>query len=270
MNPRYVVLRILRRFLPRSIVRLLITRGWVIKPGPETSHPEEAALSYRDALLLEGISLDGKAVMVFGYGGRLEIGVALLRLGAGHVILCDRYASPDETANRRLLGEPGSYLIEQEGRILPNPAFMTLVSTDIRVAAIQPVDLVVSSSVFEHLDDLVGMVQALAARTKSDGAQLHFIDLRDHYFRLPFEMLGYSEPTWLRWLNPTSNLNRHRAPEYQRAFERYFGHVDVVITERDSEAFVRARGRMRPEFLTGDDLVDAATHITVFASRPQV
>lgn len=270
MNLRYVVVRVLRRLLPRPIVRLLLSRGWVIKPGPETSHPEEAALSYRDALLLEGISLAGKRVMVFGYGGRFGIGVALLRLGAGHVVLCDRYASPDEAANRRLLPESGPFLMKEGRQILPSPSFITLVDADIRKAALQPVDLVVSSSVFEHLDDVVGIAQALAVCTKKGGAQLHFIDLRDHYFRLPFEMLSYSQRTWRRWLNPTSNLNRLRMPDYKRAFERFFGKVDVAVTGRDLEAFGKARERILPEFLSGDDSVDAVTHIRIFVSRPQV
>ena len=83
-------------------------------------------------------------------------------------------------------------------------------------------DLVLSTSVYEHLDDVDGITQALAKLTAPDGAQLHFVDLRDHYFKYPFEMLKFSEAVWRNFLNPTSNLNRFRLPDYRRIFEKLF------------------------------------------------
>jgi hypothetical protein len=95
------------------------------------------------------------------------------------------------------------------------------------------------------------------------------VDLRDHYFKLPFEMLTFSERTWKRWLNPTSNLNRFRLRDYQRVFDSHFANVQVKVLERDPEAFARARSRIRPEFLAGDEAHDAVTLIEVVASKPK-
>ena len=55
------------------------------------------------------------------------------------------------------------------------------------------VDLVLSNSVLEHVQDVDATIKALAALTDSNGMQIHFIDLRDHYFKYPFEMLCYSD-----------------------------------------------------------------------------
>jgi len=132
-----------------------------------------------------------------------------------------------------------------------------------------PVDLVLSSSVYEHLDDVEGITEALATHTVAGGAQLHFIDLRDHFFKYPFEMLCYSEATWSNWLNPTSNHNRYRLLDYERVFKTYFQEVKVKVTGSDPAAFEKARRRIRPEFLSGDPAIDAVTLATVYVALPK-
>ena len=67
-----------------------------------------------------------------------------------------------------------------------------------------------------------GITHALAGLTAAGGLNIHFVDLRDHFFRYPFEMLHYSEAAWRRWLNPTSNHNRYRVWDYRRVFEAAF------------------------------------------------
>lgn len=150
---------------------------------------------------------------------------------------------------------------------------MTLLQADIRQiplsADFPPADVVVSSSVYEHLDDVDGITRSLAALTKSDGLHIHYVDLRDHFFKYPFEMLAYSESLWRGWLNPTSNHNRFRLWDYRRAFERYFEKVEIQILERDEAAFTKARPRIRPEFISGDLQDDSVTLILVIASRPR-
>ena len=87
---------------------------------------------------------------------------------------------------------------------------------------IEAVDMVLSSSVYEHLDDVEGITGALADLTRPDGLQIHYVDLRDHFFRYPLEMLRFSESTWRTWLNPSSNHNRYRLWNYRNAFEACF------------------------------------------------
>jgi SAM-dependent methyltransferase len=282
LNLRYLTLRLIRHFLPEPITRFLLRRGWIIRPGMETRDPQGAVTRYRDSLAERGQSLTGKRVLVFGYGGNFAVGAELLKAGARHVTLLDRFAPPDNRRNRELLTAYPTYFRLENGQVRPVPEFITLIHDDVRnlVSTRNPVsprnrvsdetfDVIVSTSVFEHLDDVQGLTAALAALTRPDGAHVHFVDLRDHYFKLPFEMLTFSERTWKAWLNPTSNLNRFRLRDYRRVFESLFDEVDIQILERDLPAFTKARPRLRPEFLTGDDEHDSVTLIRVVAQKPR-
>ena len=269
MNLKYILLRLIRHFLPGKFIRFLLLRGWVIRPGLETRSPAQAAERYRADLAEAGVDLQNKTILVFGYGGRFSLGIELLRLGAAHVVLVDKFAPPDDAYNSGLLPVNEKYLQVQQGRVIPHPAWMTLIEADIRSpevrAALPRVDIVVSSSVYEHLDDVEGVTKALAAVT--EGIQLHYVDLRDHYFKYPFEMLCYSEKIWYGWLNPTSNHNRYRLWDYQDVFGAYFDDVEITILERDEAAFNAVRTRVRPEFQRGDLAQDSVTRIKVVAQN---
>jgi len=197
---------VFRHYLPSKVTRFLLRKGWIIKPGLETSNPRAAVDRYQQVLEEHGISLTGKRVLDFGYGGHFAVGAELLRRGASHVVLCDPFASSDDQRNRQLLTIYKDFFIEREDRVLPRPEYFTLLERDVRLLApgeIPPCDLVLSSSVYEHLDDPLAITRALAALTSPDGAHVHFVDLRDHFFKYPFEMLCYSDKVWQRWLNPT-------------------------------------------------------------------
>jgi hypothetical protein len=269
VNIRYVILRTIRHFLPERLTRTLLRSGIVIKPGLETREPQQAAFRYQESLKEKGISLEGKHLLVFGYGGRFAIGIELLRLGAAHVTLTDLFAPPDDKRNDYLLPEYPQYLQRIDGVVLPRDEFITLLHGDIRVTAAElakdPLDGVVSTSVYEHLDDVDGITKALQSTLKPGGFFIAYVDLRDHYFKYPFEMLSYSESVWRRWLNPTSNLNRYRMQDYQRVVGTYFPRAEYLVTERDPGNFRLARGRIRPEFLSGDEQTDAVTQIRVMA-----
>lgn len=263
MNLRYFLPRLFRHFLPEPLTRFLLLHGWIIKPGLESSAPANAVERYRQVLDGYGRSLAGKRVLVFGYGRRFDIAVELLRQGAAHVVLCDRYAHPDDRHNRMVLPTASAFLQDVEDRIQPRPEWITLFQGDIEQAARErlfaPVDLVLSSSVFEHLPGTTidSICAALADLTIAGGLHIHFIDLRDHFFKYPFEMLTFKESTWRRWLNPTSNLNRWRLPAYQQAFQQHFRQVAVTILERDPASYERVRELIQPEFILEDlDLQD--------------
>ena len=272
MNLKYLLLRLFRHFMPEAAARFLLKRRWIIQPGLESNDPTAAVKQYIDVLTAHGRSLNGKRVLVFGYGGRFAVGVELLRQGAGHVVLCDHFVLLDKERNRELLSNYADYLDTKNDNVMPRPEFITLLHGDIREESIQSqiseVDYVLSTSVYEHLDDVDGITRALAKLTSPQGVQLHFVDLRDHYFKYPFEMLAYSKNTWTNFLNPTSNLNRFRLTSYREVFDAYFQKMDIAILERLEDKFRAARSRIRPEFLTGDDAIDSVTLIQVLAESP--
>jgi hypothetical protein len=273
LNPKYIFLRIIRHFIPEAMARFLLKRRWIIRPGLESSDPTAAVDNYIQALMAYGRSIEGKHILVFGYGGRFAVGVELLRRGAAHVVLCDHFVLLDKERNLELLPEYKDFLLTENNDVMPRPEFISLVHGDIRDDSIQKqiqeVDYVLSTSVYEHLDDVDGITRALSKLTVEDGAQLHFVDLRDHYFKYPFEMLTFSEAVWRNFLNPTSNLNRFRLRDYRSVFETYFQKNTFVVSAQDIPKFEAARARIRPEFLTGDASADAVTLIHILAESPK-
>jgi len=272
VNFKYIPLRLMRHFMPESVARFLLKRRWIIRPGFESSDPVAAADRYVQVLNSLGVNLKGSRILVFGYGGRFAVGVELLKQGAGHVVLCDHFVLLDRERNLELLPKYADYLEMDNGEVKPRPQFITLFHGDVRDEMVEKqisrVDCVLSTSVYEHLDDVDGITNVLAKLTSPQGVHLHFVDLRDHYFKYPFEMLAYSSRTWKSFLNPTSNLNRLRLMDYKRIFDKYFKKADIHVIECLEEEFKRARKRIRPEFVTGDLSVDAVTLIQVFAREP--
>ncbi|HMZ44551.1 MAG TPA: hypothetical protein PLI15_15990 [Anaerolineales bacterium] len=255
--------------MPESVARFLLKRRWIIRPGLESSDPFAAVEQYMSGVTASGKSLIGKRVLVFGYGGRFAVGVELLRRGAAHVVLCDHFVLLDKERNLELLPVYPEYLVGENDNVRPRAEYITLLHGDIREDAIQKqiteVDVVLSTSVYEHLDDVKGITHALAKLTASNGFHLHFVDLRDHFFKYPFEMLTFSEGVWRNFLNPTSNLNRFRLGNYREVFDAYFRKVEIKILERLEPEFRAIRARIRPEFLTGDEAVDSVGLIQVIA-----
>lgn len=273
MNPRYLLLRLIRHFMPEGLARFLLKRRWIIKPGLESTDPFAASQRYVETLSAQGVDIKGKRILVFGYGGRFAVGVDLLKRGAAHVVLCDHFVLLDTERNRELLSEYGNYLKEDQAEVEPRGEFITLLHGDIREESIQkqipPADIVLSTSVFEHLDDVPGITKALAALTAPGGIHLHFVDLRDHFFKYPFEMLKFSERVWKNFLNPTSNLNRYRLNDYRRVFEKNFTGVEFIVLERLADEFRKAKDQIRAEFKTGDEQADAVTLLLVIAREPK-
>jgi len=272
LNLPYIIPRVLRHFLPEKLVRSLLLRSIIIRPGIETSNPFKAVERYVDVLKERGMSFQGKRVMVFGYGGRFDIGLGLLQAGAAHVILCDKFAPPDETHNQQHFSKETNYFISSNGTLRPRPEHMTLLEADIREiqagTQIDPVDVILSSSVYEHLDDVAGITRALASLTRSNGIHIHYVDLRDHYFKYPFEMLRFSEKTWLTWFNPSTNHNRFRLWDYRKVFESSFASVEIEILAREPESFQRIKPHIRPEFLSINTDENDISLIRVIATNP--
>ncbi|MBX3036842.1 MAG: hypothetical protein KF758_08000 [Anaerolineales bacterium] len=272
MNLRYIFLRLIRHFMPESVARYLLKRRWLIRPGLESSDPLAAVEQYVKTLSQHGKTIQGKKVLLFGYGGRFAVAVELLKRGASHIILCDHFVLLDHERNAQLLPEYEMYLKRNQDEVQPRSEFITLLHGDIRDESIQSqisqVDCILSTSVYEHLDDVNGITKALAKLTSPQGFHLHFIDLRDHYFKYPFEMLKFSENVWKNFLNPTSNLNRFRFNDYQKIFETYFNKVHIAVISREEEAFRLAQPNIRHEFFTGDVSVDSIALIYTVAETP--
>lgn len=255
--------------MPESLAEWMKKRKIIIKAGMETLEPRAAAQRYLTYLQQFNITIKGKTILIFGYGGNFTTACELLNAGAHKIILCEREGFPEQTIHEEILSRYPEHFVREKDSVQPDPARLVYYHQDIRALAkqsgVEKADLIISSSVFEHLDDVEGITHALYELTKSDGTHLHFIDLRDHYFKYPFEMLTFSASTWKNWLNPTSNLNRYRIPQYRAIFEEDFHTVTISILESEPQAFAAVKKAIRAEFLSGDDNLDCATIIALKA-----
>jgi hypothetical protein len=266
MNFKYITARLIRKYIPNQLFNFLLQKGIGVKPGMETSNPKAAVSQYMQVLKDKNFSIDKKRVLLFGYGGNFGVACLLLEAGASHVTLVDKYAQPNYAQNKALLPQYEKFITDNGKEVIPNPKFITLHHDDIeKLSSDLPIDLVLSNSVLEHVQDVDKTIKALTTLTNPNGIQIHFIDLRDHYFKYPFEMLCYTEKTWQRWLNPSSYLNRYRLGDYQAIFEKYSQPVEMVILERDIEAFKKTQSRIRAEFLTGKLEIDSVTGVLVIS-----
>jgi hypothetical protein len=267
----YILPRLVRHFMPHALAQAFLHRGWIISAGAETADPASVSNFYLEQLRNLQFEITGKRILLFGYGGRFDVAVGLLEAGAAHVVVCDLLADSDHRHNAKLLPDHAKYLENENGRVVPRNAWMTVIHGDIReVVDISPFDIVFSNSVFEHLRDAPGITKALARITQSTGAHIHRIDLRDHYFRYPFEMLRFSSKIWANFFDPSSHHNRYRLRDFRRLFERNFGKVDIEILRSDPDEFELLRKHIRQEFISGDILEDAAMVILLVARDNKV
>lgn len=273
MNFPYLVLRLIRHFLPDKWVVFLKNRNIFFQPGLETQDPSKAVERYLQILNKHRININNKKVMVFGYGGNLAIGCEIIQAGAEKVFLIEQKGFPLIFDFENLAQKYPDSIEKKSGTPILNSEKLVIFHKDLEAiyhqASFEKVDLILSNSVFEHVEEPQTVARQLAKMTKHSGFQLHFIDLRDHYFKYPFEMLCYDEPTWKKWLNPTSNLNRLRLRDYRKIFGTYFHNVEFITDESDLQKFRRIQDRIRSEFLSGNDEEDCATLIHIFCSNPR-
>ena len=256
----YLALRLIRRAMPQAIVEWMLTNKVVIRPGLETARLESALSRYQELASVQ-LPVAGSRTLVFGYGGTYGIALSLLEQGAAHVYLHDPYASVRHGLNRRLQQERMQrFFAQANGNWMPDPRYVTTLTDqlpDVAASLADSVDFVLSNSVFEHVEDVPANVKACTAITKPGGYNLHLIDLRDHFFKYPFEMLRYSERDWRSWLNASNNLNRWRYKDYEGCFAGAFRTCTVRPRTVLMDQFNAMRTSIRKEFLTCDDQIDA-------------
>ena len=258
--------------MPRRLVDYLRNRSIIFTPGIETTNPVEATEIYISLLHSFGRSIEKSSIAIFGYGGSFGLAAHLLSKGASRVSLIDLHENLNGMANRSAYSKHPEYFDEQYGRVIPNPDFISLYHGDILddPPEFEPVDLLLSSSVLEHIPNLEAILKTLNTFIKSDGAQLHRVHLGDHIQNYPFEMLTYSETVWKNFLNPPSNLNRLRVWDYENVFNKLFFKVELNIEGRNFEAFRHYKRRILPEFLSGSDDNDSVIGISIYATEKKI
>ena len=121
---------------------------------------------------------------------------------------------------------------------------------------------VVSFAVFEHVDHLEEVNTWLFDRTTPGGLHYHFIDMADHRFYTPGS--GFNEFSFMAEETGPSNLNRVRASEHLKAFERA-GFEVVRTTTTEAVMPPETKAALLPKFaaMTEADQNTTKLHVTL-------
>ena len=268
MNLSYVIARIARRLTPRLVHNYLLRRSLLIRAGLDTSEPESSAKRYKSQLSNYDVGMAGKSIILFGFGGSYAVAAKLLSFGAKHVALVESRDILQTKENLIVAKQYPEYLSIEEGRAIPESRFISVhhgVITS-NMSDLTKADIILSNSVMEHVDKLPGIIDSLSKFTNPAGVHLHFIHIGDHFGKHPFEMLTYSEFVWKRFLNPPSNLNRLRKSDYYESFSERFNDVRTEVHLNETQEFIKAKHRIREEFISGSDDDDSVIVFSLFAS----
>lgn len=200
------------------------------------------------------LTLTDKVILEVGSGRTARLALRMLAHGARRVILVDPYATLlDEPRHRsRLVQDCEQLGLSQD--VLDQIDVLRCNLGDIpRPSPRDRVDVVVSSSVLEHVRDPQALFSRCWEWLKPGGKTHHMVDLRDHNlaFQYPLEMLTYSHAMWKNWIDLPGgfHLNRWRAGEYRAAMERAgFTNIRIIPTQCDRKELERVWPRVQPEF----------------------
>jgi SAM-dependent methyltransferase len=120
------------------------------------------------------------------------------------------------------------------------------------------VDLVLSSSVLEHVSDPLSLFSELRRVLSPQGAMLHLVDYRDHFFKYPFHFLQFRKATWNRWLNP-GDLPVWRLYDHLTQLEDSGFEVRVLAETRDPAAFSSIASRVASDYLRDQENLQTTT-----------
>jgi len=119
MRLTYIAARIIRKFTPRFIHSYLIRRSLLIRAGLDTSEPESSAKRYISYMSKKNIDLDGKTIIIFGFGGTFAVAANLLRSGAAHVALVELHDNLQTKTNLKIAEKYSEYFTIDNGRAIP-------------------------------------------------------------------------------------------------------------------------------------------------------
>jgi SAM-dependent methyltransferase len=273
MNWEYVLIGLVRRYVPKSVLFAIMERRG--DSSIEEGSPHDCLETWTDQLNKRGLSLAGKHVLEIGSGRYARFALQMLAAGAERVTLIDLYAvSLTEPAHRSMLLKDCSSL-----GLDYDDAFSRIDMARGDITRLPPptpgkqVDLAISHSVLEHVRNPQAVLASCFNWLKPGGITHHIIDLRDHNlrFRYPFEMLTFSEQLWVRWLDLDGgfHLNRWRVPDYLHVtHESGFVNVGYEILSTDEAALKAILPRLDYRFRSVPEELLAILTISLYGQKP--
>ncbi|MCK4793429.1 MAG: class I SAM-dependent methyltransferase, partial [Desulfobacteraceae bacterium] len=195
-------------------------------------------------------------ILEIGAGATNSTGYEMAARGWGEIYLLEPYVNFAEAQDRELLEK---LCLER------NLDEQWLKARVARLKSMQEVenesmDVILSSSVLEHVSDPHEFFAGLEKALKKDGAMLHVADFRDHFFKYPYHFLQFSKKTWNRWLNP-GNLPAWRLSDHLSIMKDLDLTVQILHHRVDREAFEKIKRYVSKDYDLDDPLLAVTTAV---------
>jgi len=266
-NLEYIPLRLLRRFVVRES---LLLRFGALFPYYRTNRNQFAPAllvdDYARLLHLAGVAPDDRVLLEIGVGRTNSTCYELAaRFSPKSVTAFEPYVELGKKEDESLLDQVAAR------HHCSAPALRESVRrvADLSAMPDQSVDLVLSSSVLEHVADPLALFRDLRRILSPTGIMIHLVDYRDHFFKYPYHFLQFRKATWNRWLNP-GDFPGWRCYDHLEQL-RAAGFVARILEESsDPSAYASIAGLVSQDYRRGDPRVQTtnAALLAMPASHP--
>ena len=203
-------------------------RDWRARAGRTTTADQVQQIRDQFAFFSGTLGdVRGKTLAEIGPGDAIALGAMFLDAGAVHYTAYDRFSGD-------VFGERAAALYAALGATNPARSRVTI-GGSIEEANGDPVDVIISFDVIEHLRDPHRALRNMARMLKPGGVMVHRIDYSAHdIWRRYDEGVFLTFPNWL-WTAMGSNRgypNRVRHAEMMRTIESLKLRVDERVTRR--------------------------------------
>jgi SAM-dependent methyltransferase len=261
-NIEYIVLRLLRRFL--------FTDGFLLKFGNYLPYyrvnlnqvnPASIVCEYKKYLSMANIdSTAMSSILEIGVGATNSTGYEMAKqnfASSGQIVLLEPYAYFNEELDEKISLVNG-YSDEVKGKIARVKQISEIPASS--------VDLVLSNSVLEHVDNFSELSTQLKRILKPDGAMLHIVDYRDHFFKYPYHFLQFSKNIWNRYLNP-GDLPRWRIYDHLKIFNEQNLITNIVEVEKEEMAYLKIKPYVNMDFDQDNELVSVTKAVLLVTGQ---
>lgn len=220
----YIVLRFIRKyFFTENIINKLqfIIPSSLYKQNINEFKPEQIIEQYNKFLDQFDFKYDDKVILEIGTGRTNSTGYFVAKNYPINTYYCFKPFIPLNSKLDEFY--KNKYTIEK------SKVFRI---TEIEKIKENSVDLILSNSVLEHVNDIKDLFKQLKRVLKKDGRMFHIVDYRDHFFKYPFHFLLFSNYFWNYILNP-GDLPRYRITDHNNLLKE-FGYNCLVLEKTEN------------------------------------